>query len=177
MLTLLIHLLAAPTPAHAMDDVLDPPAIAARYPYLIKRTERRDVNQSLSCGVVIRCSLPNDEDCHVQYKSGKDGDVYSVTYSPGHSSAKQGSDGSLLVSGNMVDDVRAPQPGLPAPLMSFVWQITGNLSYRSNTRLFDYTQKQSAIGVTATTFNQNVEAQGFKLPDLELCTGMLQIAP
>jgi hypothetical protein len=159
------------------DDVLDPPAIAAQFPYLIKRTERRDANQALSCGVVVRCSLPNEVDCHVQLLSAKDGGVYSVIFSPGHSSVKRGNDGSLSVSGPMVDDVRAPQAGMPAPLMSFVWLVTGNLTFNSKSHLFDYVQKQSAIGVTATLYHQDVEAQGFKLPDIAHCSEMLEIAP
>ncbi len=178
MVHLLIALFAATAFGYAPDDdVLDPPAVAMRFPYLIKRTEKRASNQSLECGVVIRCSLPNEQDCHIQLLSERDGGVYSVIYSPGHSSVKRANDGSLSVSGWMVDDVRTAPPGLLAPLMSFVWETTGNLSFSSSTHLFDFTEKQSAIGVTATVLHQSVEAKGFKLPDVEHCSGMYQTAP
>ena len=90
---------------------------------------------------------------------------------------KRGKDGSLSVSGPVVDDVRPPAQGLAAPLMSFVWQTTGSLALDLSTRLYGFTLKQSAIGVTATVLHQDVEAKGFKLPDVEHCAEMLQVAP
>src|SRR5207253_431925 len=95
--TLALAILVA-MPAFAADDedVLDSAAVATEYPTLIKRAEKRDGQQELVCGIVIRCKLPNEKECRIQYKSelATDG-IYSVVYGTGTSQVKRGKNGSL----------------------------------------------------------------------------------
>jgi hypothetical protein len=170
--------LAYSVPAFSYEeDPLDSPAVAGAYPILIKRTEKRDRNNNLLCGMVIRCLLPTEHDCRTQFKSEKDGNVYSVVYAPGHSDVKRSDKGSLSVQGWMAGDTRLAPPGVPAPIMDFVWDITGQLSFDQATGLFTYTQKQKATGVTASMLDQTIEAGGFSLKDITYCAGMMQVAP
>jgi hypothetical protein len=161
----------------ADDDVLDSAQIASDYPTLIKRAEKRDRNNDLVCGLVIRCKLPTEKECRVQYKSEKVAGVYSVIYAPGSSQVKRGKNGSLQVGGTFGGDVRAPQSGISAPIMSYSWEVDGQLSYDDSKKLFTYTQKQKTASVKATFNNQTQDAGSFGLNDITHCAGMIQIAP
>ena len=168
----------AAVPSFADDDALDSAATASDYPTLIKRLEKKDRNGALVCGLVIRCKLPSEKECRVQYKSEKVTDgIYTVAYAPGTSKVTRGKNGSLKFEGSFGGDNRAPQAGIPAPTLSYAWEVDGELKYDDGQKLFTYNQKEKTKQVKATFNGRTDDASGFGLPDVTHCAGMIQIAP
>jgi hypothetical protein len=179
MRSILALALLVSMPALAADeDVLDSADTASIYPTLIKRVEKKDRDGKLLCGVVVRCKLPSEKECRVQYKSEKVTDsIYTVAYGPGTSQVKRGKNGSLEVKGSFGGDTRAPAPGIPAPSLTYAWEVDGKMSYDEGQKLFTYQQKQSTKSVKSTFNGSTNDAGGFGLPDVTHCAGMTQIAP
>jgi hypothetical protein len=175
-LTILASLSAAI--AVADDDVLDSDSVRTEYPTLIKRLEKRDRDGKLVCGLVIRCKLPSEKECRMQYVSEliPDG-VYTVAYDAGTSQVQRGHNGSLNVKGTIKNDVRKPVPGMPAPTMIYSWDITGSLNYDDSKKLFTFVQKQSVNQANAILNGKSYGTQGFDVDDIAHCSGAVQVAP
>ena len=156
-------------------DVLDSQQTALEYPTLIKRLEKRDRNNNLTCGVVIRCKLPTEKECRVQYQSEKTPGIFTVVYDSGSSQVKRGKNGELKVDGKVGNDVRQPAAGMTAPTMSYRWEIDGQLSYDDGKKLFTYVQKQKTDSVKATFNGKTQDGGSFGLDDITHCAGMMQI--
>jgi hypothetical protein len=164
-------------PAFSDDDPLDPAQIQNAYPTMIKRAEKRDRSDNVICGIVVRCLGADEKECHLQYKSEIDNGFYSVVYASHTSQVNHGSNGSITVKGKFANDVRIPAPGVPAPTMTYVWEIDGQLNYDENKKVFNFTQKQQANTVTASYASQTQGEDPFYLNDVHPCSGMIQISP
>jgi hypothetical protein len=170
----LSFLIAAPALAEV--DVLDSPALNDEYPYVVKRLEKRTSDGALICGLVVRCKLPDERDCRMQYKSEVATDsIYVTAFDDGTSSVSRKGNGSLLVTGAFSNDKRAAQPGFSAPAIEYTWGLKADVKYDKAKKTFTFKQQQGTLVHRATFNNEVQDVKKFVLKSVTHCTEMTQL--